>query len=133
MALEKTVKEMKELLNAILVDLEKSESGNKAASQRVRTGTVKLEKVAKVYRKESIHSEKSAPSKRASAAKKGKASVAAKGKGVVKNGRENKDSVKHAVKVKAKPKPKVQKALARPRPLEMKRATAKLPTRRPSV
>ena len=39
-------------------DLQKAEGGNKAASQRVRTGTVRLEKVAKLYRKESIKTEK---------------------------------------------------------------------------
>jgi hypothetical protein len=58
MSLSNTFKQMKELLHHITVDLEKSENGNKAASQRVRTGTVKLEKVAKLYRKESISSEK---------------------------------------------------------------------------
>lgn len=49
---------MHKLLEEITTDLEKSSKGNKAASQRVRTGTVKLEKVAKLYRKESIVSEK---------------------------------------------------------------------------
>jgi hypothetical protein len=32
--------------------------GNKAASQRVRTGTIMLERIAKVFRKESIYAEK---------------------------------------------------------------------------
>jgi len=49
---------MRDLLSQITSDLEKSEKGNKAASQRVRTGTVKLEKTAKLYRKESIKTEK---------------------------------------------------------------------------
>jgi hypothetical protein len=58
MALKDTYKHLKDLLSDITSDLEKSENGNKAASQRVRTGTVRLEKVAKLYRKESIANEK---------------------------------------------------------------------------
>ena len=58
MSLKDTYKHLRDLLANITSDLEKSENGNKAASQRVRTGTVKLEKVAKLYRKESISSEK---------------------------------------------------------------------------
>lgn len=58
MSLKDTYKHLRDLLTNITSDLEKSENGNKAASQRVRTGTVKLEKVAKLYRKESIASEK---------------------------------------------------------------------------
>ena len=48
MALKDTVKHLRDLLNNITTDLEKAENGNKAASQRVRTGTVKLEKIAKL-------------------------------------------------------------------------------------
>lgn len=59
---------MHKLLSEVTTDLEKSSKGNKAASQRVRTGTVKLEKVAKMYRKESILSEKH-PSHKAKAKK----------------------------------------------------------------
>lgn len=58
MSLKDTYKHLNDLLCHICADLEKSEKGNKAASQRVRTGTVKLEKVAKLFRKESISSEK---------------------------------------------------------------------------
>lgn len=58
MSIKEIYKQMKELLTHIVTDLEKSENGNKAASQRVRTGTVKLEKVGKVFRKESIAFEK---------------------------------------------------------------------------
>ena len=58
MSLKDTYKHLKDLLAHITADLEKSENGNKAASQRVRTGTVKLEKIAKAFRKESISSEK---------------------------------------------------------------------------
>lgn len=49
---------MNDLLCQIAKDLTKAERGNKAASQRVRTGTIKLAKTAKVYRKESISAEK---------------------------------------------------------------------------
>lgn len=58
MSIKDTYKHLKELVAQITVDLEKSENGNKAASQRVRTGTVKLEKIAKLFRKESITHEK---------------------------------------------------------------------------
>lgn len=59
MGLNDTTKRMRELLAGIAVDLEKAAGGNKAAAQRVRTGTIKIEKVAKMYRKESIAAEKS--------------------------------------------------------------------------
>ena len=49
---------MKKFLEEISHDLQKSLGGNKAASQRVRTGTIKLERTAKLYRKESVASEK---------------------------------------------------------------------------
>ena len=58
MALKDTIKHMRDLLDQITGDLPKAENGNKAASQRVRTGTVRLEKTAKKYRKESIVAEK---------------------------------------------------------------------------
>lgn len=58
MALAQTVKGVRELLTRIAHDLNKAEKGNKAASQRVRTGSIKLEKLAKLYRKESIQEEK---------------------------------------------------------------------------
>lgn len=54
MALKDTVQTMKKLLSDIGRDLEKGAAGNKAASQRVRVNTIKLEKIAKVYRKESV-------------------------------------------------------------------------------
>jgi DNA-binding protein H-NS len=74
MAIKDTTKHMRDLLNNIGTDLNKAENGNKAASQRVRTATVKLEKVAKAYRKESISSEKKnkgtkKPAKKAAASK----------------------------------------------------------------
>ncbi|MDN3509077.1 MAG: hypothetical protein P0S93_03535 [Candidatus Neptunochlamydia sp.] len=51
----------------LAMDLRKtSEKGNKAPSQRVRTGTVKFEKLAKQYRKESIAADKKGGKKRKS-------------------------------------------------------------------
>lgn len=58
MSIKETFKDLRELLTHITTDLEKAENGNKAAAQRVRTGTVKLEKKAKLFRKESIAFEK---------------------------------------------------------------------------
>ncbi len=58
MGLKDTVEHVRELLVELIKDLDKASRGNKAASQRVRTKTIKLEKVAKVYRKESIAAEK---------------------------------------------------------------------------
>lgn len=49
-----TVQTMKKLLQDLLKDLDKGLTGNKAASQRARVNTVKLEKLAKIYRKESL-------------------------------------------------------------------------------
>ena len=49
-----TVQTMKKLLQDVLKDLDKGLTGNKAASQRARVNTVKLEKLAKIYRKESL-------------------------------------------------------------------------------
>lgn len=117
MALKDTVKHMRDLLGNITHDLEKADGGNKAASQRVRTGTVKLEKLAKTYRKESIKTEKSTkgqkkPAKKA-AAPKGKAKPAA-----------NKGKAKPA------PKAKAHKATARPRALSLKKPSARLPMKR---
>lgn len=58
MALKDTVNTMRKGLEDLCRDLEKANGGNKAASQRVRTGTIKLAKIAKVYRKESLLAEK---------------------------------------------------------------------------
>lgn len=124
MALHSTVSHLKDLLNRISQDIGKAEGGNKAASQRVRTMTVKMEKIAKTYRKESIANEKSTkghkrPAKKA--AGKSKAKPAAKAKH---------PAAKHAPKSKAKAKPKAKSALARPRALAFKRPTARLPIKR---
>lgn len=58
MAIKQTIDTLKGLLENVLRDLGKADRGNKAASQRVRTGTIRLEKVAKMYRKESIKFDK---------------------------------------------------------------------------
>ena len=58
MGLKETTEQVRVLLQDLGKDLEKATRGNKAAAQRVRTGTIKLEKVSKVYRKESIAAEK---------------------------------------------------------------------------
>lgn len=142
MSLKDTYKHLRELLANITLDLEKSENGNKAASQRVRTGTVRLEKIAKLFRKESISSEKKnkgqkKPAKSAGgAAKKGGAHHHAGGKSKSSSkGKSSSGSKSKSASVKAKPKAKAAHARTsvRPRQLSMKRATAKLPTRRVSA
>jgi len=64
MSLRETMNQMNHLLAAVTKDLMKVSNGNKLAAQRVRTGTVKLEKIAKVFRKESVAAEKSGQLKR---------------------------------------------------------------------
>jgi len=65
MALSNTIKKMEAMLMDLAMDLRKaSEKGNKAASQRVRTGTIKFAKLAKQYRKESIAADKKGGKKR---------------------------------------------------------------------
>lgn len=112
-SIKRTIGEMRELLSQITLDLEKSSNGNKAASQRVRTGSVKLEKVAKAYRKESIqHERKSKGSKKTSkpavkgkaVAHKAPAKAAVKSKGAAASHKPApKAAAKHAVAHKAKP------------------------------
>lgn len=131
MALNDTIKQVKNLLANITQDLEKAENGNKAASQRVRTGTVKLEKIAKLYRKESIKNEKTAKKSGKKAAPKAKKpakkAAAPKAKKVVKKAAPAPKAKKAVVKAKAKAKSHRAKAHA----LSFKKkATAKLPTRR---
>ncbi len=135
MSIKDTYKHLRELLANITLDLEKSENGNKAASQRVRTGTVKLEKIAKLFRKESISSEKKnkgqkKPAKSAGSAKKG--GSASKGKSSASKGKSSGSSKSKSASVKAKPKAKAAHSV-RPRQMSVKRATAKLPTRRVSA
>ena len=108
MAFKDTVKSLRDLLGKITHDLDKAERGNKAASQRVRTGTVRMEKVAKLYRKESIKTEKAT-------------------KGTKKPAKKAAPAPKKAAKAPVKAKAKAHKAKARP--LSVKRPTAKLPVR----
>ena len=133
MAIKDTNKHLKDLLLAITHDLDKAEGGNKAASQRVRTGTVKLEKVAKLYRKESIKSEKQTkgtkkPAKKAAHKAHKPAHKAAAHKPANKAAAHKPAKAhKSAVKVKAHPK---AKAVSRPRALSFKKPSAKLPVRK---
>lgn len=65
MALSNTIKQMEAMLMDLAMDLRKAaEKGNKAASQRVRTGTIKFAKLAKQYRKESIAEDRKGGKKR---------------------------------------------------------------------
>lgn len=64
MSLRDTVNQLSALLESISYDLTKASRGYKAAAQRVRTGTVKLEKIAKKYRKESMLAEKGGQGKK---------------------------------------------------------------------
>jgi hypothetical protein len=117
MALKETTKHLRDLLSHITHDLEKADGGNKAASQRVRTATVKLEKVAKLYRKESIKAEKGTSkttARKTTSSKK----TASKSKS---------RPVAKASHSKAKPKAKAHRA--NPRAMSFKRPSAKLPVR----
>ncbi|NGX48603.1 MAG: Histone H1-like protein HC1 [Candidatus Anoxychlamydiales bacterium] len=58
MVLKDTIKSMHKYLECIAKDLKKADKGNKAASQRVRTCTIKLAKVSKTFRKESVSDER---------------------------------------------------------------------------
>jgi hypothetical protein len=58
MALKDTMQQLNLLLEEMVQDLIKAEGGNKSAAQRVRTRSIHLEKVAKMYRKESLVVEK---------------------------------------------------------------------------
>lgn len=130
MSIKETYKHLRDLLSNVVSDLEKSENGNKAASQRVRTGTVKLEKLAKLFRKESISFEKK--NKGVKKPAKSAAKKAAPSKATSKPASKSKPAASKAkgASVKAKPKSAQAKTSVRSRHLSIKRATAKLPTRR---
>lgn len=119
MALQNTISHLKDMISNISSDLMKAEGGNKAAAQRVRTTTVRFEKLAKTYRKESIQSEKTNKGSRRSSKKTAAPSKAKK---------PNKPTT---AKLSAKPKAKA--AMARPRALAFKKPTAKLPVRRAGI
>jgi hypothetical protein len=54
MTLEQTTNDLLKLLYELEINLRKGRAGNKAAGQRVRTGSIKFEKVAKDYRRKSL-------------------------------------------------------------------------------
>lgn len=136
MALTKTIQEVKQLLQDLQFDLEKASSGNKAAAQRVRTGTVKLEKVAKLYRKESIADEKKRPAKKAAkkpakkAAKKAAPKKAAAKKPAAKRTAAKKPAAKKPAAKRTTAKKPAKRATAGARAFAVRRSTAKLPARR---
>ena len=72
MALMDTVLRLNSLLSEVVSDLNKVGRGNKSAAQRVRVGTVDLEKIAKQFRKESMAVEKTGKSKKKMVQKKKK-------------------------------------------------------------
>ncbi|MBA3958181.1 MAG: histone [Parachlamydiaceae bacterium] len=120
MALQNTITHLKDMISRIAQDLMKAEGGNKAAAQRVRTTTVRFEKLAKAYRKESIQSEKQTKGSRRSTTK----------KSATKSKTTTTTTKAKATTAKLKAKPKAKAALARPRALAFKKPTAKSPARR---
>jgi Histone H1-like protein Hc1 len=58
MSFLQTTEELVDLLQTILEDVPKMLRGNKTAAQRIRTKTVKIAKVSKIWRKESLEQEK---------------------------------------------------------------------------
>ena len=58
MAILDLSEDLQELLEDILEDLPKSVNGNKSAAQRIRTKTVRLAKLSKEWRKNSLDLEK---------------------------------------------------------------------------
>ena len=72
MALNDTLTQLNTLLTKVVLDLGKVSRGNKSAAQRVRVGTIDLEKISKRFRKESVAAEKNGRFKKKLAAKKSK-------------------------------------------------------------
>jgi hypothetical protein len=64
MALKETITTMRQHLSELSHNLEKATGGNRAAAQRVRTGTIQFSKIAKQFRKESVDAEKKPKKKR---------------------------------------------------------------------
>ncbi len=58
MAFQDTMRNMQELLEQVMIDLNKVHKGNRSAAQRIRVSTISLEKIGKRFRKESIAAEK---------------------------------------------------------------------------
>ncbi len=65
MALADTVGKLEYILTHLTKDLIKVGRGNKSAAQRVRVATVHLEKIGKLFRKESVDAEKGTNKKKA--------------------------------------------------------------------
>ncbi len=114
MALKNTITQLKGLLANVTHDLEKSDRGNKAASQRVRTGTIKLEKVAKIFRKESVQHDKSTKGRKKAAPKaKAKAKAAPKAKAKAKAAPKKKAAAKKKAPAKKPAAKKTAKKVAK--------------------
>jgi len=58
MSLSETMGKLENLLTNLVKDLSKVTKGNRSAAQRVRVGTIRMEKVARQFRKESVDAEK---------------------------------------------------------------------------
>ena len=58
MSFLQTTEELTQLLETVLEDVPKMMKGNKTAAQRIRTKTVRIAKVAKLWRQESLDQEK---------------------------------------------------------------------------
>lgn len=69
MSLSETMSKLENLLVGVVKDLGKVGRGNRAAAQRVRVGTLNLEKVGKLFRKESVAAEKGSKSRKKKAKK----------------------------------------------------------------
>ncbi len=102
MAIKDTMKTMRGMLEQLLKDLTKVERGNKAAAQRVRTGSIKLAKVAKMFRKESVAAEKKGAFKKPAAKKKSTNKKVAKKKPAAKKKSAKKKPAKKSKSVKRK-------------------------------
>jgi len=130
MSFDGTIKELRSLLAQATQDLEKATLGNKAAAQRVRTGTVKLEKVAKAYRKESIHNEKTGASHHGKAKSKSAAKPASRSKASVATKSAHAKVIKKSSPA-SKAKAPAKAVVAKSHSLNLKKPTAKLPARKP--
>lgn len=129
MALTDTIKSLRNLLDQVCLDLNKaSEKGNKAASQRVRTGTIRLEKIAKLYRKESVKAEKGQTGRKKTAKKTAK--KAAPKKSATKKTTTKKVVKKATAKKTTKRAAPKAKTVARARAMSFKRTTRKSTSRR---
>ncbi|HSX10229.1 MAG TPA: hypothetical protein VLF94_00725 [Chlamydiales bacterium] len=69
MSLHETMGKLEHILIGVSKDLQKVSRGNRAAAQRVRVGTINLEKIGKLFRKESVAAEKSGKARKKKAKK----------------------------------------------------------------